>query len=122
MIAYLLLLFAVFSWANNLFSDNLSQIPYCQIEELFRHPVIMMKRSKSGDKETDITTLIRSVSAEWADGELVVTAVTSAQSENYLNPEYVAQAIDNAFAVSGERGWHVICRHKLMLEDGSDFE
>ena len=36
MIAYLLLLFAVFSWANNLFSDNLSQIPYSQVVELFR--------------------------------------------------------------------------------------
>ena len=36
MIAYLLLLFAVFSWANNLFSDNLSQIPYSQVVDLFR--------------------------------------------------------------------------------------
>jgi len=36
MIAYLLLLFAVFSWANNLFSDNLNQIPYSQVVDLFR--------------------------------------------------------------------------------------
>lgn len=93
-----------------------------KIEELFRHPVVLMKRSKSGDKETDITTLIQSVKAEWIDGQLAVTAVTSAQSENYLNPEYVAQAIENAFAVSGEKGWHVITRRRLMLEDGSDFE
>ncbi len=93
-----------------------------KIEELFRHPVVLMKRSKSGDKETDITTLIQSVKAEWVDNQLVVTAVTSAQSENYLNPEYVAQAIENAFAVSGEKGWHVITRCRLMLEDGTDFE
>ena len=36
LIVYLLLLFAVFSWANNLFSDNLSQIPYSQVVELYR--------------------------------------------------------------------------------------
>ena len=36
MIAYLLLLFAVFSWANNLFSDNMDQIPYSSVVELFR--------------------------------------------------------------------------------------
>ena len=36
MIAYLLLLFAVFSWANNLFSDNMDQIPYSQVVDLFR--------------------------------------------------------------------------------------
>ena len=36
MIAYLLLLFAVFSWAGNLFSESLSQIPYSQVLDLFR--------------------------------------------------------------------------------------
>ena len=36
MIAYLLVLFAVFSWASNFFSDNLDQIPYSQVVELFR--------------------------------------------------------------------------------------
>ena len=32
----MLLLFAAFSWANNLFSDNLSQMPYSQVVDLFR--------------------------------------------------------------------------------------
>ena len=82
----------------------------------------MKKRSKSGEKDCDITELIRSVRAEEADGVLRVYAVTSADAENYLNPEYVAQAIENAFAVSGEKGWHVITRCRLMLEDGADFE
>ena len=36
LIIYLLLLFAAFSWANNLFSDNLSQMPYSQVVDLFR--------------------------------------------------------------------------------------
>ena len=36
MIAYLLLLFAVFSWANNLFGEKLNKIPYSQVLELFR--------------------------------------------------------------------------------------
>ena len=34
LIVYLLLLFAVFSWANNLFGDNLSKIPYSQVISL----------------------------------------------------------------------------------------
>ena len=36
MIVYLVLLFAVFSWVNKLFGDNLSNIPYSQIVELFQ--------------------------------------------------------------------------------------
>jgi len=88
------------------------------IDEMFRHPVIMMKRSKSGEKEVDITTLIRSVKAETFDDKLKITAITSADAENYLNPEYVAQAIEKQFSVSGECGWHTINRIKLLLGDG----
>ncbi len=88
------------------------------IEEMFTHPVIMMKRSKSGEKETDISTLVKWVKAEGIDGDLRVTALTSADSEKYLNPEYVAKAIEEKFAVSGEQGSHVITRTKQYLSDG----
>jgi len=37
MIVYLLLLISVFSWASELFSDNLSQIPYSQVVSLIRN-------------------------------------------------------------------------------------
>ena len=36
MIVYLLLLFVVFSWAGELFSDDLNQLPYSQVVDLFR--------------------------------------------------------------------------------------
>ena len=88
------------------------------IEELFRGPVTVMKRSKSGEKECDITTLIRSLRTEKTDGGMKIYAVTSADQENYLNPEYVAQAIEDRFGVSGESGSHFITRTKLFTEDG----
>ena len=37
LIVYLLLLFAVFSWAGNLFSESLSQIPYSQVVSLIHN-------------------------------------------------------------------------------------
>jgi len=88
------------------------------IEEMFTKPVIMMKRSKSGEKECDITSLMRSVKAECESDTMTVTAITSADQENYLNPEYVAQAIEREFAVSGEKGSHWITRKKLFTADG----
>ncbi len=90
-----------------------------EIEKMFTQPVIMLKRSKSGERECDITSLIKSLKAESGDGTLTVTAVTSASAENYLNPEYVAQAIENRFAISSENSWHMIVRKKLLLEDGA---
>ena len=52
MIAYLLLLFAVFSWASDLFSDNLSQIPYSEVEELFR-----LEQVKAFEIQDDVITM-----------------------------------------------------------------
>ncbi len=92
-----------------------------EIEELFSSPVIMMKRSKSGERECDITTLMKSVKAEWDGKKLRVFAVTSADSENYLNPAYVARAIEEKVGIFDENSSHIIVRRNLMNADGSDF-
>jgi radical SAM-linked protein len=92
-----------------------------EIEDMFTRPVVLMKRSKSGERECDITSLIRSVNVSWDGEKLRVSAVTSADSENYLNPAYVAQAIESKFDIFGEGSWHIITRKKLMYADGSDF-
>lgn len=92
-----------------------------EIEEMFNHPVVLMKRSKSGEKECDITSLIKSVAAEKTEGGMKIYAVTSADSENYLNPEYVAQAVENRFGPFGEASSHVITRRSLMTDNGSEF-
>jgi len=108
-------------WAENeiIYSGcEVSDETVSAIEELFRSPVIVMKRSKSGEKETDITTLIKSIRAENVEGKLRIYAVTSADSANYLNPEYIAKAVEDKFGVSGENGSHIIIRNKLFLADG----
>ncbi len=90
------------------------------IEKIFKSPVIVMKRSKSGDKEVDITTLIKSVKAEvnQEENKLKITAISSADAENYLNPEYIAQAAEKAVSFTNSKTWHVITRKKLLLADG----
>lgn len=108
-------------WAENVIdftNVNADSNIASEIEEMFRGPVIVMKRSKSGEKECDISTLVKTVKAEAAEGNLKITAITSADAENYLNPEYVAQSVDSKFALSSEKSWHVITRTKLLLDDG----
>lgn len=61
---------------------------------------------------------MKKISAVCEGGELTVTAVTSADAENYLNPEYVAKAVEEKYNLGGENGWHVITRKKLLLSDG----
>ncbi len=95
---------------------------YTSIDGMFDAPVVMMKRSKSGEKEVDISPLVKRTSAKLDGNVLRVTAVTSASGENYLNPEYVAKAVSEKLGFCGEDTYHVVMRHRLLLADGeTDF-
>ncbi|MBQ7714982.1 MAG: TIGR03960 family B12-binding radical SAM protein [Clostridia bacterium] len=113
--------FRYIKWAEN---EIRVTSKYCpkdlpeKVAELFSKPVVMMKRSKSREKEVDVTKMIKSVGARLTDNGAVITAVTGADSENYLNPEYVIGAVNNAFDIEREDGWHIIVRRRLLLEDG----
>ena len=110
-------------WAENeitfINSDVNGDLP-SKIEDLFTRPVILMKRSKSGEKETDISLLVKKISAEVSGDRLTVTAVTEADSAAYLNPEYVASAIDREFDLQKNTGYHTIMRKRLLVSDGTE--
>ena len=61
---------------------------------------------------------MKKISAVCEGGEFTVNVITSADAENYLNPEYVAKAVEEKYNLGGENGWHVITRKKLLLSDG----
>ena len=106
---------------HNIKEEDISRV--CdEIATTFDSPVVLMKRSKSGEKEVDISPLVKRVSARVDGDTLYVTAVTSASGENYLNPEYVAKALENKFAISNDKTYHYIMRRRLLLADGvTDF-
>ena len=60
---------------------------------LFAAPIIMTKKSKSGEKEVDITNFIKKIEFSAIDGELSVRAVLSAGTTENLNPEYIVTAL-----------------------------
>ena len=43
LIVYLVLLVVVFSWANELFSDSVNQLPYSTVVDLFQNIFLIMK-------------------------------------------------------------------------------
>ncbi len=60
---------------------------------LFAMPIMMMKKSKSGEKEVDITAFIKKIEFESSGGLLTATAILSAGSSENLNPEYIVSAL-----------------------------
>ncbi len=65
-------------------------------EKLFSSPIMMMKKSKSGEKEVDITAFIKKISFSSKDGSMTLNAILSAGSTENLNPEYLVTALKNS--------------------------
>ena len=89
-------------------------------EALFRAPVTLLKKTKSGEKETDITPFVKSLTASYepADDSLVIRAVTAAESGFYLNPSYIYKALTEKLGVPG---YPTYCRKMLLDADGREF-
>ncbi|MDD6095027.1 MAG: TIGR03936 family radical SAM-associated protein, partial [Clostridia bacterium] len=114
--------FREIAWALNdiIFKCDAADDTAKKVEQIFKSPVVVEKRTKSFIKEVDITPLVKSLTAEKTENGITVHAVTCADSDNYLNAEYVAQVIAEKIDPE-EKGYHVIMRQKFMLADGTDF-
>ena len=98
-----------------------------RVRELFDgRPLVVMKKSKSGEKETDIRPLIRRVTVDTAGETLSMTAVLSAGESGYLNPEYLITVLrEQAGLLTGDpmKERYRILRRRVLLADGeTEFE
>lgn len=68
--------------------------------------IIVMKRTKSGEKETDIKPMIFSYKKEGK----ILTCVLSASPDQYLNPDYIAKLLNITDCT--------VLRKRVLLADG----
>ncbi len=66
-----------------------AELAKCCEDALTGGPVTVFKRSKSGDKDTDISGSIREVRVKYENGALVLDTVLTADNAGFLNPEYL---------------------------------
>ena len=64
-----------------------------KIREIFANPVIMTKKTKSGEKEVDIREFVNSLDSYYENGALVINTVLATGSVANLNPEYLISAL-----------------------------
>lgn len=89
-------------------------------------PLNMIKKGKAGEKEIDIIPLIKSVKCEYSDsdGNILINAVLSASSTQYLNPEMMITALKGKTGILSEdltREYYSILRTSQKKEDMSEF-
>ncbi|MBQ8140989.1 MAG: DUF2344 domain-containing protein [Clostridia bacterium] len=106
-----------------LFFKGASEKAADEIKTLFTtSPLNMIKRTKSGEKEIDIASLIKSIEVAFCaeDNAVRMDAVLSAGTDNFLNPEMLITALKERFAIfSGDLSseWYSIIR-KRSLDSG----
>ncbi len=80
-------------------------------------PLIMIRKTKSGEKETDIVPMIKKVRVSKDENGLCLRLLLSAGEGNTLNPELVVSALRQHLAFPGEEAEYSIMRE--YLTDGS---
>ncbi len=118
--------YAEIAYANytiTLKSDKLTDKSADDVKELFSAPINMMKRSKSGEREVDITTYIKALDASLCNGALKINATISAGNTESLNPEYLATAIKERldFMTADCNYSYRIMRNVVYKADMSEF-
>ncbi len=115
--------FSEIAWAEyeiKMTSPHLNAETAVALCELYTHPLVLLKHSKSGDKEVDISPYIDLRECSFADGEITVRAFLSADSADYLNPEYLIAGAEQKLGVSFVdpfSEYYTIIRKEVYLAD-----
>lgn len=94
-------------------------------EFLNSRPIVTLKKTKSGEAQTDISPLIRSVSVKDGDGCLVIDALLAAGSNENLSCELLVSVLVAHFGsrVRNNAGLadYSVTRTNIYRADGSEF-
>ncbi len=83
-------------------ADGIDDTTALKATNCFALPIMMMKKSKSGEKEVDITSFIKKIEFESKNGVLTARAILAAGSQQNLNPEYIVTALRECEEISKE--------------------
>ena len=78
-------------------------------------PMIVMKKSKAGDKEIDILPMIFDYSVKQESNTLVLALELSAAQNEYLNPEYVMTGLKSNKAINDKIDYYTVTRTDIIF-------
>ena len=107
-----------------LFSNKLTNESCSRIKALFSKECLITKKTKSGEKQVDISNYVKMVEAEKIDGGISIHTILTADNENYLNPEYFVGAIKNELGILQNEEideYYSILRNNMLDFDIKEF-
>ncbi len=103
-----------------LYSSKITRESCDAVKELFSKECLITKRTKSGEKQVDISQYIKLVQTEKIDGGMAIHTILTADNENYLNPEYFVGAIKNSLGILKDD--EIDEHYSIMRNNMLDFE
>lgn len=122
--------FSAIAWASYDFEictkDASPALAEAMQTTLTTSPLILTKRTKSGEKDVDIVPMIREVTVTWNEEEkrIAIRAVLRAASAEFLNPELVITGLKQKHGIlagNPTEEWYSIMRTAVMRENGELF-
>ena len=97
-------------------STSITEETAAKATSYFMLPITMIKKSKSGEKEVDITTFVKRIEFESTNGVLTARAILSAGATENLNPEYIVTALRECPDLKDDLGdvTYTIMRNKVF--------
>ncbi len=90
------------------------------LKEAFEGSVVVLKKTKSSEKEVDISPYFKDISFERIENGLRIKVYTCADNTNYLNPEYIARVAKKILDPENE-GYHTVLRKQFYKANGEIF-
>ncbi|MBQ8250063.1 MAG: DUF2344 domain-containing protein [Clostridia bacterium] len=115
--------FSDIAWAEyeiRMTSPKFSSETADALRELYTNPLTLVKRSKSGEKEVDILPYIDLRDCKFDGESIVINAFLSADSADYLNPEYLIKGAEQKLGITFDdpfTEFYTIMRREVYLAD-----
>ena len=107
-------------------SPKVTEKTAIDINNLFENECFVTKITKSGnEKSINLCEFIKSLEAEYNNGEVIIKAILCADSERYLNPELLIEAIKknlNILTSNTTDEYYSILRNKMLNSDLTEFK
>ncbi len=87
-------------------------------------PILIVKKTKSGEREIDIKERISAFDISFDNGNIAISCTLSADNANFLNPELLISALKARFGIlSGDisKEHYTILRTNLLTSEGRAF-
>lgn len=116
---------AYIDYTIKLVSPKITEQTAANLKNLFENECNVTKITKSGSEKTvNLCEFIHSFNAELANGEIVINTVLCADSEKYLNPELLIEAIKkylDILTTDTTDEYYSILRNKMLNYDLTEF-